>query len=208
METQQGLTFNLYHPEPLLIVVSGLSGAGKDTIVKALEQSNVDFQFVVTATSRPPRKNEVHGKDYFFYSKEEFEQMIRDGKLIEYAIVYDQYKGVPQEQVDSALQSGKDVVMRLDYQGAEYIQTLYPEAILIFILPENEEEWCQRLLDRGEDSEEQLRIRLETAKKELEVAKKFDYVIINRRGALDEAIHQLTSIILAEHHRIHHRKIA
>jgi guanylate kinase len=120
--------FTLLHPRPLLIVISGPSGVGKDTIMLRMQERGMPFHFVVTATTRPKRDNEVHGVDYFFVSKEEFARMIEDNELIEYAIVYSDYKGIPKQQVRKALASGKDVVMRLDVQGAETVRRLTPGA--------------------------------------------------------------------------------
>lgn len=198
------IDFDIFNPDPLLIVISGLSGAGKDAVVGQLKQKGFPFHFVITATSRPPRRNEVHGTDYFFYSRDDFQSMIDHGELIEYAIVYNEFKGVPRSQVEDALLSKKDVIMRVDYQGAQTIRELYPNAKLIFILPENPIEWLKRLVLRGEDSEEQLQIRLDTAKKEMEAARNyFDYVVINPEGKLDQAADMVISIINAEHHRIH-----
>ncbi|NSW51873.1 MAG: guanylate kinase [Anaerolineae bacterium] len=197
------INFDIFNPTPLLIVISGLSGAGKDAVVGKLKEKEFPFHFVVTATSRPPRPNEVNGVDYFFFTRDEFQAMIARGDLIEYALVYDQFKGVPKQQVEAALSSGKDVVMRVDYQGAKTIRSMYPDARLIFILPENPLEWLKRLVDRGEDSEEQLKIRLDTAQKEMEAARcYFDYVVINPEGKLDQAADMVISIINAEHHRI------
>jgi len=201
------IDFDIYQPKPLLIVISGLSGAGKDSVVGKLKERNFPFHFVVTATSRLPREGEVHGVDYFFFSKEEFEAMIAANQLIEYAMVYDQYKGVPASQVTDALASGKDVIMRVDYQGAKTIREQFPQAVLIFVLPENPEEWLERLVERGQDSEDQLKIRLETAQKEMEAARQyFDYVVINPKGQLDIAVDMVVSIINTEHHRIDHRE--
>ena len=194
---------NIYQREPLLIVISGLSGSGKDSIVEKIKEKGIPFYFVVTATTRAPRENEQHGVHYFFYSHDEFEKMIEDNALIEYAMVYDQYKGVPRQQVESALASGMDVVMRIDYQGARRIRELYPQTILLFVLPENTQEWYDRLISRGQDDEEQIKIRLNTACEELKAAREyFDYVVINQSGRLDEAAESVVNIIRSEHLRI------
>src|SRR5574337_117852 len=131
-------TFALQQPQPLLIVISGPSGAGKDTVVQRMKERGLPFHFVVTATTRPQRPNEVHGRDYWFVSKEEFARMIEQNELIEYALVYGDYKGIPKAQVREALASGKDVVMRLDVQGAATVRKLAHDALLIFITTENE----------------------------------------------------------------------
>ena len=132
--------FTLPQKSPLLIVISGPSGVGKDTVIQRMKERHLPFHFVVTATTRPPRQNEVNGRDYFFYSKEQFTEMLKKGELLEHALVYNDYKGIPKSQVKKALASGKDVVMRLDVQGAGTIRQLCPEALLIFLSPQDEEE--------------------------------------------------------------------
>jgi guanylate kinase len=201
------LSFDLYHPKPLLIVVSGTSGVGKDAVLKALRRRNLPLHFVITATSRPPRPDEVDGKDYFFYPKEEFEQRIANNEFIEYALVYDQYKGAPRWQVDEALQSGRDVVIKVDVQGAATYRRLYPEAVLIFLLPKTREEWCNRLKMRNTETPEDFKLRIETAKQELAQIDMFDYLVINADELLEQAVDDITGIINAEHHRVHHRKL-
>src|SRR4030066_2187383 len=121
---------NLPHPEPLLIVISGPSGVGKDTVIQRMKERNLPFHFVVTAATRPPRPNEVHGRDYFFYSHDQFAEMIEKGELLEYAIVYNDYKGIPKAQVREASPTGKDVAMRLDIQGAATIRRLGPAPLM------------------------------------------------------------------------------
>lgn len=198
---------NLPHSEPLLIVISGPSGVGKDTIIQRMKERNLPFQFVVTATTRPPRPNEVHGKDYFFYSHDEFAEMIEKGQLLEYAIVYNDYKGIPRAQVSDALASGKDVVMRLDVQGAATIRKLYPEALMIFLSPQDEAEMVNRLQERKTETPEGLKLRIATARQEMTHVKSFDYVVINRELHLDETVDTITSIIVAEHHKVKPRKV-
>ena len=198
---------DLYHFErpPLLIVISGTSGAGKDSVVKALarrmEAQGAPIHFVVTANSRPPRENEVNGVDYIFVSTEEFERMIADGELLEYARVYDQYKGVPKTQVGQAMESGKDVVMRLDVQGAATIRALAPEAILIFITTSSEQELIARLKRRHTEADTQLAVRIQTAREEMRRIPEFDYVVPNVEGRLEETVDVIVSIITAEKHR-------
>jgi guanylate kinase len=198
---------NLPHSEPLLIVISGPSGVGKDTIIQRMKERNLPFQFVVTATTRPPRPNEVHGKDYFFYSHDEFAEMIEKGQLLEYAIVYNDYKGIPRAQVSDALASGKDVVMRLDVQGSETIRKLYPEALMIFLSPQDEAEMVNRLQERKTETPEGLKLRIATARQEMTHVKSFDYVVINRELHLDETVDTIISIIVAEHHKVKPRQV-
>ncbi len=195
------------HPEPLLIVISGPSGVGKDTVIQRMIERNLPFHFVVTATTRSPRPNEVHGKDYFFYSRAEFAEMIKKGELLEHAVVYDDYKGIPRAQVHDALASGKDVVMRLDVQGANTIRSLFSEALLIFLSPQDEAEMVKRLHGRKTESAEGLQLRIATAKQEMSSIEYFDYIVVNREFHLDETVDTIISIIVAEHHRVKQRKI-
>jgi len=202
-----GLEFNLHQPEPLMIVLSGPSGVGKDTVIQRMIERHLPFHFVVTATTRPPRHNEVPGKDYFFYSQDKFTEMIEKGELLEHAIVYDDYKGIPKAQVRDAMASGKDVIMRLDVQGAETIHRLYPDALLIFISPQDETEMVNRLRERKTETPEGLKLRISTAQQEMTRVNLFDYVVVNRELHLDETVDTIISIIVAEHHRVKQRKV-
>jgi len=193
--------------EPLLVVISGPSGVGKDSIIQAMKERELPFYFVVTATNRPRRENEVHGVDYFFISTREFETMIASGELLEYATVYEDYKGVPKEQVRKALASGKDVIMRVDVQGAATIREIVPQACLIFLTAQNEAELIQRLQHRKTESPEELLKRIETARQELQRIDEFDYVVLNRNSHLEEAVDTILAIIRAEHHRTSPRKV-
>ncbi len=200
-------SFNILNPEPLLIVISGPSGVGKDSVVLEMKTRGLPFHFVVTATTRPPRDGEVHSVDYYFYSKEEFAEMIETDELLEYAFVYNDYKGIPKFQVREALTSGQDVVMRLDVQGAATIKELYPEALLIFLTTDTEDELVERLQSRKTESTPELKLRIATARKELDRVKEFDYVVVNRDDQLDKTVDIIEAIIHAEHHRVEHRKV-
>lgn len=193
--------------EPLLIVISGPSGAGKDTVIEQMEAQGLPFEFVVTATTRLPRADEVPGVDYLFLTKDQFAEMIEKDELLEYAIVYEDFKGVPKEQVRLALKSGKDVVMRLDAQGAKTIRRLAPEALLIFLTAQDEDELVRRLTARKSEDTEGLKLRIATARQELKQIDLFDYVVINRENHLDETLDTIMAIIKAEHARVHHRKV-
>jgi guanylate kinase len=199
--------FELGNPNPLLIVISGPSGVGKDSIVQRMKERGFPFHFVVTATTRGRRENEVHGKDYWFVSKDEFARMIEENELIEYAIVYGDYKGIPKTQVREALASGKDVVMRLDVQGAETVRKLAPEALLIFITCESEDELERRLRERKTESADSLALRIATARKELQRIEAFDYVVVNHDFQLDDTVDKVRAIIAAEHLRVQQRKV-
>ncbi|MBI1856373.1 MAG: guanylate kinase [Chloroflexi bacterium] len=199
--------FDIHHPQPLLIVISGPSGAGKDTVVQRMKERGLPFHFVVTATTRPKRANETHGRDYWFVSKEEFARMIEQNELIEYAIVYGDYKGIPKAQVREALASGKDVVMRIDVQGAETVRKMAPGALLIFITTESEDELVNRLHERKTETSDSLAIRIATARKELQRLEAFDYVVVNHDFKLDETVDAIRAIIHAEHHRVQQRKV-
>jgi guanylate kinase len=195
------------HKKPLLIVISGPSGAGKDSVIRKMKEIGIPFHFVVTSNSRPPRPEEVNGKDYFFVSREAFEQMIKNDEYIEHADVYGQYKGVQRSQVKLAMGSGKDVVMRLDVQGAATIKKKIPEALLIFLMLDDIDGLIARLRDRNVDTEEQLAIRIAKAKHEYDQIPDFDYQVSNREGFLEEAARTIEAIIKAEHHRTNHREI-
>lgn len=193
--------------EPLLIVISGPSGVGKDTVIQRMKARELPFHFVVTATTRPKRPEEVDGVDYHFVSHDEFAEMIENDELLEYAIVYNDYKGIPKEQVRQALASGKDVVMRIDVQGAETIRELCPDALLIFLSTRTEEELVRRLEARKTESKEGLKLRIATARQELKRVDMFDYYVINKDQRLDDTVENILAIITAEHHRTEPRRV-
>jgi len=194
-----------FESPPLLIVISGTPGVGKDTLIRRLRERGCPFHFVVTVTDRPPRPGEVHSVDYFFVTTREFTRMLEQNELLEHAIVYGQHKGVPKQQVREALASGKDVITRVDVQGAATIHRLVPEAVLIFLTASSEEELEQRLRARGCDLPEQIQKRIATAREEMKRLSEFDYVVINRDGELDRAVDDVLAIIRAEHCRVEPR---
>lgn len=199
--------FDRRAPEPLLIVISGPSGSGKDSVVQRMKDRGLEFHFVVTATTRARRPDEVHGQDYWFVSRAEFDRMLAQGELIEHALVYRDYKGVPRAQVQEALASGRDVVLRLDVQGAATVRELVPEALLIFILTESEEELIRRLQRRSTETREDLEVRIKTAREEFQKVGIFDYLIVNHEDQLDHTVDVVMAIIEAEHHRVQQRKV-
>jgi guanylate kinase len=194
-------------PEPLLVVISGPSGVGKDSVLQCMKKRQLPFHFVVTATTRPARSNEIHGVDYFFVSSDEFAEMIEKDELLEYAIVYKDFKGIPKRQVHEALASGKDVIMRIDVQGAAKVRKLYPEALLIFLTTQSEEELEERLRERKTENREDLKLRIATARQEMKRISEFDYVVINPDCQLEGAVDTILAIIHAEHHKVRPRRV-
>ncbi len=203
----QTVSFDLLKPEPLLLVISGPSGVGKDATLKELKLRDLPLHYVITATTRLPRVGEEDGKDYFFYTKEEFEQMIKDNELLEHAVVYEDYKGIPKQQIRQAMHSGLDVILRVDVQGAARLRELCPDAVLIFLVPSSVEEWHERLNQRRSETAQSMKIRLETIKRELDYLPLFDYMVVNEHNKLDEAVDTIVQIINVEHHRTVPRKI-
>ncbi len=206
-DEQLSLSFNLLHPRPLLIVISGPSGVGKDAVIGELRNRDLPLHVLVTMTSRAPRANEVNGVDYLFVTREEFLEKIERGEMIEHAVVYQDLKGIPRDQVKRAMDSGKDVVLRVDVQGAQSLRNLFPESVLIFLVPTNQEEWFTRLKNRKTETPESLALRLKTAEKELELVTIFDYIVVNTQDCLSQAVDHIVAIIDAEHHRVNHRRL-
>ena len=190
-----------------MVILSGPSGVGKDSVLRALKGCHLPFHFVVTANTRPPRPDEEEGVDYFFVTRERFENMIVRDELIEYAHVYGDYKGIPRDQIAQAIASDKDIIMRLDVQGAERMREMYPEAILVFLLPEDEQSWLNRLSVRGNDPSKDYELRRQTVAKELEKVAIFDYLVINADNRLQQAVDSILEIIRVEHLRVHHRTL-
>jgi guanylate kinase len=185
---------------PLLVVLTGPSGAGKDSVLDELKKlPDRPYAFAVTATTRPPRPAERNGVDYYFVSRNEFQRMIDDGELLEHAIVYGQEKGLPRAPVREMLDSGRDVLVRTDVQGARYIKSVAPGAVTIFIAPPSDAELERRLRSRGGDTGEQVRLRLETARQEIAGAGEFDHVVVN--DDLAETAAEIERIIAEERSR-------
>lgn len=175
--------------------------------MKRMRGLGYPFHFVVTATTRPRRPNEVDGVDYHFVSKQMFAEMLERGELLEHAIVYGQHKGIPRKQVQEALESGKDVIMRIDVQGAATIRDLVPEALFIFLTASSEEELIRRLRKRRTETSEGLKRRIATAQEEMKRLDEFDYVVVNRNSHLDQTVETIAAIITAEKCKVKQRKI-
>ena len=196
--------YSLPKTEPLLVVVSGPSGVGKDAVLSSLRgrSEGRPWHFAVTATTRPRRSNEKDGVDYIFIDPEQFQQMVPQGEFLEHAMVYGNWYGVPKKQAREAMAQGKDVILKVDVQGAATIKELAPQGVFIFLVPPSIEELRKRLTLRATESSHSLGVRLETAQNELEQASSFDYKVVNRDGGLDEAVTLIEAIILSEKCRV------
>lgn len=194
-------------PEPQLVVLSGPSGVGKDSALMRMRELGFPFHFVVTATDRPQRPGEIDGVDYHFVSTARFEQMIAEQELLEWARVYNDYKGIPKWDVRNALNSGRDVILRIDVQGVATLKKLAPDALTIFIAPSNFNDLRVRLRTRRTDSPNEIEERLAKAASEMEQIHLFDYVVVNPAAQLDTAVGQIRSIIFAEKQRVRPRRI-
>ncbi len=193
---------------PLLVVVSGPSGVGKDAALKRMRELNYPFYFLVTNTTRPRRPDEVEGGDYHFISKEQFAEMEQRGEFLEHAVVYGYDYGNSRRQVKEALARGQDVIMRIDVQGAATLKRLVPDAVFIFLLPPSIDKLEARLRKRRTEPEEYLRIRLHAARLEMNEVDKFDYLIVNEDDALDDTAELIYAIIRAEKRRVKPRHIS
>jgi len=185
---------------PLLIVLSGPSGVGKDAILNRMRILELPLHFTVTATTRSIRDNERNGVDYQFISEETFRRMLEEGDFLEHAQVYGNWYGVPKSQVRNAMSAGHDVLVKIDVQGAATIKRLAPQAVMIFVVPPSIPELERRLKWRLTESAESLRRRIEESRSEMEHVGAFDYVVTN--DALDDAVHQMNCIITAERCRM------
>lgn len=183
----------------LLIVISGPSGTGKGTVCKKLLKNN-NFWFSVSATTRAPREGEVHGKNYYFMTKEEFQDKIEENDFLEYAEVYGNYYGTPKSKVVEMLDKGKDVILEIDIQGALKVKENYKEGIFIFILPPSMEELKNRIIKRGTETEESLMTRFKSAYKEINYVSKYNYAVVNDK--VNDAVEKIQSIIIAEKCRV------
>lgn len=195
-------------PYPVLVLISGPSAVGKDTIARGIIAKRPDdFYFVVTATTRKPRDGEIDGYDYTFVSHNEFARMIEHDEMLEYAVVYNDYKGVPKQQIQDALESGKNVIMRVDVQGAATVRELLPEVITVFLVAPTEEELIERLTDRKSETAEGINLRVATARKEMGRLADFDYCVVNAENEQDSAIDQVLSIVDAARCRVGQKPI-
>lgn len=184
----------------ILIVLSGPSGVGKGTVRKAIfSRPDTKFEYSISMTTRKPREGEVDGVDYFFKTREEFEQLIREGKLLEYAEYVGNYYGTPLDYVTKTLESGKDVFLEIEVQGAKQVREKFPDGLFIFLMPPSLDELKKRITARGTESVELIRNRLEAAKKEIELTSMYDYIVEN--DDVERAVEKINAIVQAEHCR-------
>lgn len=188
--------------EPLLVVLSGPSGAGKDSILNRLREADRPFHFTVTATTRARRPGEVEGRDYYFLTPEQFQDLHEQNGLLEHACVYGNWYGVPKAPVLRALQAGQDVIMRTNVDGAESIRAQAPGAVLIFVAAESIDLLAERLRRRRTDSAADIETRLAKVHDELQTLRDFDYLVVNHENALDECVETILAIVRAEGSRV------
>ena len=194
--------------KPLLIVLSGPSGAGKDAILTRMKELGCPLEYIITVTTRPQRANEKDNVDYHFISTERFQEMISRKELLEWANVYGNWYGVPSQPVKQALEKGQDVIVKVDIQGAATIKKILPQAVFIFLIPPSMEELTTRLNQRHTESAFDLALRLKTAEEEIKQLSLFDYVVANKRDKIDLAVSEIKAIITAEKCRVTPREIA
>ena len=193
---------------PLLVVLSGPSGVGKDAALNKLRTLERPWHFVVTATTRPRRPGERDGIEYIFLNPSEFEAMVEKGDFLEHAQVYGNRYGVPRQQVREAMEKGLDTILKVDVQGAATIKKVAPEAVFIFLAPPSMEELSRRLSLRATESQMDLETRTQTARREMNRLSDYDYQVINADGRLDQAIACIDAIITAEKCRIPPRRVS
>ncbi|NLT94991.1 MAG: guanylate kinase [Clostridia bacterium] len=190
--------------EGILIVLSGPSGAGKGTICKSLLKE-IDIQYSISATTRKPRPGEVDGREYFFLTKEKFENMIEENGFLEWARVYDNYYGTPRKFVEETLSAGKDCILEIDPQGAQKVRENKPDGVLIFIAPPSMQELENRITNRGTEDISEIKKRLSCAREEMLSMYNYDYVVINDQ--VEKAVEKIKAIIIAEKCKIQRSKI-
>ncbi len=181
-----------------IFIITGTSGAGKDSVIEKLKEKGVDFTWAITTTCRKPRKGETQGNPYFFTDKDAFEKKIENGEMVEYAKVYDIYYGMEKKNIEESLKKKRPVIVRVDIQGVPIYKQKFPDSVCIFISAPSFETLEKRIRGRGKDSEEIIRKRMETAKEEMQDANTnplYDYVIVNEENRLDETVEKVIEII-------------
>lgn len=188
----------------ILVVVSGFSGAGKGTLMKRLMEKYDNYALSVSATTREPRPGEEHGREYFFHTKKEFEELILEDALIEYAQYVDNYYGTPKAYVEKQLNMGKDVILEIEIQGALKVKKKMPNTLLLFVTPPSAEELKRRLVNRGTESMEIIESRLSRASEEAEGMLEYDYILIN--DVIEDCVDNMHSIIQSQHDAVKNRQ--
>jgi len=194
-------------PRPLFIVISGPSGVGKDAVLARMRESDRSLEYIVTVTTRPQRAEEKDNIDYHFISAAQFQEMIEQEELLEWANVYGNMYGVPKQPIKQALKRGQDTVVKVDIQGAATIKKLLPQAVLVFLMPSSMEELALRLKQRHTESVFDLALRMKTAEEEIKQLSRFDYMVINKQGEFDRTVAQIEAIIAAEKCRVTPREL-
>ena len=192
---------------PLVVVISGPSGVGKDTLLERMSDIGFDYHFTVTATTREPRPGEVNGVNHFFVTRDRFLEMVDNSELLEWARVFGNFYGVPKEQVRQALAKGRHVLIRVDVQGARRLRAIVPEAVFIFVAPPSAESLRVRLLERGVNSAEEMDTRLRAADVEIRESSMFDHIVVNEDDKQDEAVVKVREIIRRESMRCPPRRV-
>lgn len=182
----------------LLVIISAPSGAGKDAVIERLVRDLPDAVVYVSATSRPPRRGEVHGKDYYFYTPEKFREAIEEGLFLEWSMVHDDYKGVRRDALDQTLRAHNVVIIKPDPQGMRKLKKILPDALTVFIKPPSIESLRRRLMQRGTETEEARELRLRNAVVEMAAAPEYDHVVVNEDGELDQTVERVKRIIVEE----------
>ena len=199
---------NTQSAHPLLIVISGPSGVGKDAALDRMKKAGLPYHYVLTATTRPKRPGEKDGVDYWFVSEDKFHQMVEKNQLLEWAKVYGNYYGVPKREIKEALKQGLDTVVKVDVQGAATIKQILPDALFIFLMPPSPEELSNRLKQRYGSSSADLDVRLGKAQEEMESLPLFDYVVISYTDNLDLTVTEINAAVTAEKCRIKPRMVS
>lgn len=186
----------------MLIVLSGPSGVGKDSVLNYIKNSSTNLKFVTTITTRPRRPGEKDNVDYHFVEEEEYQQLLKNNELMESANVYGYWYGVPKKPVREALTQGNDIMVKVDVQGAATIKKIAPQAVFIFLMPPSIEELATRLQQRYTESATTLAVRLQAADEEIKQSQLFDYIVVNHNDQIEAAVAEIQAIITAEKRRV------
>ncbi len=193
--------------KPLLIVLSGPSGAGKDALLAKMKDSGYPLKYITTVTTRAKRAKEKDKVDYHFTSIEKFQELVKNNELLEWANVYGNWYGVPKKPIKQALEKGRDTIVKVDIQGAATIKKIMPEAVFIFLMPPSREECATRLKQRHTESPADLALRIKTVEEEIKQLSLFDYIVMNKQGRIDLAVSDIKAIVTAEKCRANPRRI-